>query len=43
MEAASPAAAPPAHTTQSTTIADMFGIAAEHGVEHVFVDLPNPV
>ena len=29
MEAASPAAAPPAHTTQSTTIADMFGRAAE--------------
>ncbi len=29
MEAASPAAAPPAHSTQSTTIADLFGIAVE--------------
>ena len=80
MEAASAAAAPPAHSTQSKTIADMFGIAVEKygdqvlarykegdgwtdvtyreageivseiarglidlGIEHTFVEEPNPV
>ena len=36
--------AAPSESTGSTTIADMAALAAERfGVEHVFLDIPNPV